>query len=151
MTIWTRHKIFYSKTYCDYVEQIFIKLLAKERQLRVHREVIESPLGDGSFVEAVMVSYKNQGAENSTLVMMTSAPLKSDRVYLVIQESQGVIRKWIPWSNDMLIEISKYVTHFLVDFQQKSYWGSAIKGLLIGIFFTTIASFFSTMASRNHK
>ncbi|HCC05107.1 TPA: hypothetical protein DEP58_02255 [Patescibacteria group bacterium] len=142
MTNWTKHKIFYSKTYCDYVEQIFIKLLCNEPRLYIHREVIESPLGDGLLVEAVMVSYKNHGAEDSTLVMMTTAPLKSDTVYLVVQESQGVIRKWIPWSNDMLVEISKHVVHFLADFQQKSYWGTAVKGLLLGLFVATLVSYF---------
>jgi len=138
MTIRAKHKAFYSKKYCDYVEQIFIELLGNERRLRIHREVIESPLGNGLLVEAVMVSYKNRGGEKDTLVMMTSAPLKSDTVYLAIKESHGIIRKWIPWSDDMFKEVCKYVVHFLADFRQKTNWGTAVKGLLLGLFVATL-------------
>ena len=92
-------------------------------ELHIVRTVIESPLRDGSFVEAIVVTCvmsNSQSVKGKAFIITTSAPFKSDFVHITIEEDQKrLVEKMIPYGKMVLREFGNYVLEYIADFKKR--------------------------------
>ncbi|KKS30594.1 MAG: hypothetical protein UV60_C0001G0032 [Parcubacteria group bacterium GW2011_GWA2_43_11] len=117
-------KLFIVELFLKHAEEHFKTLLMYGgEELHIVRTVIESPLRDGSFVEAIVVTCvmsNSQSVKGKAFIITTSAPFKSDFVHITIEEDQKrLVEKMIPYGKMVLREFGDYVIQFLADFKKR--------------------------------